>query len=217
MPTRLSGWIVALALLVAPLLMPQMTGVVPWWDMAPGMAAWIVLGEAAYWAMRLVAPSAPQRLWYWTNGVTVSAAATVALIALGDLQRDPGLSAAMAIALPIAVAWLLFDLLALAFWRLSRSVSPPVFTAGRIVVWTMAMIGAVLLVLLDGSAANEPLRPLELVLAVLPFLAILVTVFFDYPATLDRRRRNQDSDFQELVANAPPPPAMRIMPGLRRR
>lgn len=218
MPTRFSGWCVALGLVLVALLVPPPHEPDPWRDMLPFMAAWIVLGEVAWWAMRLIAPAALPRLWFWTNGVAVSAAATLVLLALGDLQSDPGLAVAMFIALPVATAWLLFDLLALAFWRVARGAAPPFFTAGRIVVWSMAMIGAVLLVMiLHFGAEEQSRRPLELSLLLLPFLAILATVFFDYPAALDRRRRNQDSDFQERVANAPPPPAARIMPGLRRR
>ena len=60
MPTRISGWIVALALLGATLLWRHEVEIVSWRYILAAMAAWIVLGEAAWQALRLLAPAGRQ-------------------------------------------------------------------------------------------------------------------------------------------------------------
>ncbi len=218
MPTRFSGWCVALGLMLSSQLMPQGSDLVPWRDMLLPAIAWIVLGEAGYWAMRLVAPAPLPRLRCWTGGVVLVAAATLLLLPVAELHRDPGLFVVALASLALATVWLLFDLLTLALWRLSRSALPPSFTLGRLLVWLMVFLALAMEVLeLGFGADDDALFPLALTLMLLPFGVILATVFFDYPAALDRRRRNQDNAFQELVAHAPPPPVARVMPGSQRR
>ena len=215
MPTRISGWIVALGLAAATILLADDGASVPWRDILMLALPWIVLGEAAYWAMRLVAPAPPPPAWFWTNGVVLSGAlAALLLLCLEELRRDPGVGIVALSALVVALLWFLCDLLALAFWRVSRSVSPPVVTAGRIVVWTMVDFGLSLVVLVLGFGKGvEVLETFGYVLVGAPLLVALVSVFFDYPAALDRRKRNKDAEFRERVANAPPPPVARVMPG----
>ena len=217
MPTRIAGWIVALGLLGATLLLPREGAAVPWRDILAPMAAWIVLGEAAYWAMRAIAPAPPPRSWFWTNGVVLAGALLLVLSAcLEELRNDPGMPAVALAGLVAALAWLCVDLLALGFWRLSRGGARPWFLAMRPVCWAMAAAGALLLVLALGFGAGDATRrPLELALFALPFMLVLAAVCFDYPAALDRRRRNRDAEFRERVAHAPPPPMARAMPGKR--
>ena len=184
MPTRISGWIVALGLAAATILLADEGASVPWRDILLLALPWIVLGEAAYWAMRLVAPAPPPPVWFWTNGVVLSGAlAALLLLCLGDLRRDPGVGIVALSAFVVALLWFLCDLLALAFWRVSRAVAPPVLTAGRIVVWTLVDFGLCLVVLVLGFGKGfEVLETFGFVLFGAPLLVALASVFFDYPA-----------------------------------
>lgn len=219
MPTRIACWIAALALGGAATLMPAEDSAVPMRDILTLMVAWIVLGEAACRAMRMIAPAPLPPAWSRANGVVLTAAMTLVLLfALGELRRDPGPAGVAFSALLLALAWFACDLLTLGLWRLSRASRPPVLTLGRFALLAMVACSLALVVLEFGWGVDgRELRPLYYGLAGLPLVLVLGTVFFDYPAALDRRKHNQDVEFHDLVANAPPPPVARVMPGARRR
>ena len=221
MPTRISGWIAALALLLASFLLSQEDDLVSWQSMLPVMAAWIVLGEAAFWAMRLLAPAPPPPAWFKTNGVVLTV--VLGLFVLAGAPVDPQVSELSNIAfigLLIALAWLSIDLLALALWRLSRGPAASFFTVSRVIAWVMAAIAVSLPLLpswLDAEYSDTLPGYLVLTLTVLLFVLIGAAVFFDYPTALDRRRRNQDFEFQEQFESATRTQMVRILPGMLRR
>jgi len=206
MPTRLSGWVMGALLILMTLVAGD--GLVP---ALVAAAAFVLFGEAVYWAMRLAAPRpAPAWVWRTTGPVLLTSIlgtkfAVALLVSVLTTGRPPPAEDVMLAGVPwlgLGVAWSISDIGGMLLWRMAGGPAPMRFTAAYlafVLVLTAVAAGAMAALLGDPGFGSG----LVGAAAGLGFVILLMgTVFVDLPRAADVRRAREDAAFEAAVRRA---------------